>query len=96
MIQEASAVHHAVAASAVPARGGPPPDPGSAMPASADTPRAQRRSPLRSIVGGSIGNLIEWYDFHVYTTFSVYFAAAFFPRENRTVQLLSAAAIFAL
>jgi MHS family alpha-ketoglutarate permease-like MFS transporter len=50
----------------------------------------------RSIVGGSIGNLIEWYDFHVYTTFSVYFAASFFPRENRTIQLLSAAAVFAL
>ncbi|MGI4985369.1 MAG: MFS transporter, partial [Janthinobacterium lividum] len=96
MIQEASAVHHAVAASAVPARVGPLPDPGNPMPASADTSRVQRRAPLRSIVGGSIGNLIEWYDFHVYTTFSVYFAAAFFPRENRTVQLLSAAAIFAL
>jgi MHS family alpha-ketoglutarate permease-like MFS transporter len=54
------------------------------------------RSQARSIVGGSIGNLIEWYDFHVYTTFSVYFAASFFPRENRTVQLLSAAAVFAL
>src|SRR5689334_23041442 len=54
------------------------------------------RSAARSIVGGSIGNLIEWYDFHVYTTFSIYFAASFFPRENRTIQLLSAAAIFAL
>src|ERR1700744_259476 len=54
------------------------------------------RRGARSIVGGSIGNLIEWYDFHVYTTFSIYFAASFFPRENRTIQLLSTAAIFAL
>jgi MHS family alpha-ketoglutarate permease-like MFS transporter len=56
----------------------------------------RKASQARSIVGGSIGNLIEWYDFHVYTTFSVYFAASFFPRENRTVQLLAAAAVFAL
>lgn len=56
---------------------------------------ALRRSALKSIAGGSIGNLIEWYDFHIYTTFSIYFAASFFPRENRTIQLLSAAAIFA-
>ncbi|GAB2919373.1 MFS transporter [Paraburkholderia jirisanensis] len=56
----------------------------------------RRRGAARSIVGGSIGNLIEWYDFHVYTTFSIYFAASFFPRENHTIQLLSAAAIFAL
>jgi len=57
---------------------------------------SQRRSAAKSIVGGSIGNLIEWYDFHVYTTFSIYFAVSFFPRENRTIQLLSAAAIFAI
>jgi MFS transporter, MHS family, alpha-ketoglutarate permease len=57
---------------------------------------ARPRGQTRSIVGGSIGNLIEWYDFHVYTAFSVYFAASFFPRENRTVQLLSTAAIFAI
>ncbi|XUW90043.1 MFS transporter [Burkholderia sp. M6-3] len=56
----------------------------------------RRRSALRSIAGGSIGNLIEWYDFHVYTTFSIFFAASFFPRENRTIQLLSTAAIFAI
>jgi MHS family alpha-ketoglutarate permease-like MFS transporter len=61
-----------------------------------DRSAPRSRSQVRSIVGGSIGNLIEWYDFHVYTTFSVYFAASFFPRENRTIQLLSTAAIFAL
>ncbi|HEM7878287.1 TPA: MFS transporter [Burkholderia contaminans] len=56
----------------------------------------RRRGAMRSIAGGSIGNLIEWYDFHVYTTFSIFFAASFFPRENRTIQLLSTAAIFAI
>jgi len=61
-----------------------------------DSRTSGRRSAARSIVGGSIGNLIEWYDFHVYTAFSIYFAVAFFPRENRTIQLLSAAAVFAI
>ncbi|QGZ64660.1 MFS transporter [Paraburkholderia acidisoli] len=62
----------------------------------AATRQSRRRSAIRSITGGSIGNLIEWYDFHVYTTFSIFFAASFFPRENRTIQLLSTAAIFAI
>ena len=29
---------------------------------------------LRAIFGGSIGNLIEWYDFYVYNFFALYFA----------------------
>lgn len=67
----------------------------SAIEVAASAQPIRRHSALKSIAGGSIGNLIEWYDFHVYTTFSIYFAASFFPRENRTIQLLSAAAIFA-
>lgn len=51
---------------------------------------------LRSIVGGSIGNLVEWYDWYVYSAFSLYFAKAFFPPANQTVQLLNAAAVFAV
>ena len=34
---------------------------------------------LRSICAGSIGNLVEWYDWYAYAAFSLYFAAAFFP-----------------
>ena len=51
---------------------------------------------LRSIVGGSIGNLVEWYDWYVYSAFSLYFAQAFFPPASPTAQLLSAAAVFAV
>ncbi|PLZ02892.1 alpha-ketoglutarate transporter [Burkholderia sp. WAC0059] len=69
---------------------------GAAGAAAGERAVSPARRATRSIVGGSIGNLIEWYDFHVYTTFSVYFAASFFPRENRTIQLLSTAAVFAL
>lgn len=49
-----------------------------------------------SIVGGSLGNLVEWYDWYVYTAFSLYFSGAFFPAANQTVQLLNTAGIFAI
>jgi len=51
---------------------------------------------LRSIIGGSLGNLVEWYDWYVYSAFSLYFAGSFFPSDNQTVQLLNIAAIFAI
>ncbi len=54
------------------------------------------KSPIRSIVGGTIGNLVEWYDWLVYSSFSLYFAKAFFPQGNQTAQLLNTAAVFAV
>ena len=54
------------------------------------------RHRLRSIFGGSVGNLIEWYDFYVYNFFALYFAKSFFPNANPTVQLLNTFGIYAL
>jgi MHS family alpha-ketoglutarate permease-like MFS transporter len=51
---------------------------------------------LASIFAGSVGNLIEWYDFYVYAFFSLYFAKAFFPGSSQTGQFLNTAGIFAL
>jgi MFS transporter, MHS family, alpha-ketoglutarate permease len=51
---------------------------------------------LRSILGGSAGNLVEWYDWYAYSAFTLYFAASFFPKGDRTAELLSAAAVFAV
>ena len=51
---------------------------------------------LKSIVGGSIGNLVEWYDWYAYSAFSLYFAKVFFPPASQTAQLLNAAAVFAV
>ncbi|MEJ7740585.1 MAG: MFS transporter [Chitinophagaceae bacterium] len=51
---------------------------------------------LRAIFGGSIGNLVEWYDWYAYSAFSLYFAHAFFPNDNLTAQLLNTAGIFAV
>ncbi len=53
------------------------------------------RSRVRSILVGSIGNLIEWYDVYAYTAFALYFAPAFFPSGDPVAQQLSAAAVFA-
>ena len=50
---------------------------------------------LRSIVGGSAGNLVEWYDWFAFATFAIYFAPAFFPKGDMTAQLLNTAGIFA-
>jgi MFS transporter, MHS family, alpha-ketoglutarate permease len=49
-----------------------------------------------SVLGGSAGNLVEWYDWYTYSAFSIYFAPAFFPQGSRTIQLLNTAAIFAI
>ncbi|MEO6065376.1 MAG: MFS transporter [Lysobacterales bacterium] len=51
---------------------------------------------MRSLVGGSIGNLVEWYDWYVYAAFALYFAQSFFPQGDRTAQLLNVAAVFAV
>lgn len=54
------------------------------------------RQRLVGIAGGSVGNLVEYYDWYVYSSFSLYFAHAFFPKGDQTAQLLSTAAIFAV
>jgi MHS family alpha-ketoglutarate permease-like MFS transporter len=59
------------------------------------TPPTQRER-LKAIIGGSTGNLVEWYDWYAYAAFTLYFAPHFFPSQDRTAQLLSAAGIFAV
>ena len=54
---------------------------------------AKRR--IKAIFVGSVGNLVEWYDFYAYTAFSLYFAPAFFPSSDPVVQQLNAATLFA-
>jgi MHS family alpha-ketoglutarate permease-like MFS transporter len=66
----------------------------STLPASAPTRTTSQR--IKSIFSGSVGNLVEWYDWYVYAAFSLYFAKAFFPQGDLTAQLLNTAAIFAV
>src|SRR5262245_3373470 len=61
------------------------------VPAIAVTPRQR----ILAIVGASSGNLVEWFDFYVYSFCAIYFAPAFFPSGNTTTQLLNTAGVFA-
>jgi len=55
---------------------------------------ADMRRRIKAIFIGSIGNLVEWYDFYAYAAFALYFAAAFFPNSDPVVQQLNAALLF--
>lgn len=63
--------------------------------------RSQAQNPMSArqriwaIVGASSGNLVEWFDFYVYSFCSLYFAHIFFPSGNPTTQLLQTAGVFA-
>lgn len=58
--------------------------------------KKQQTHRIRSIIGGSVGNLVEWYDWYAYSFFSIYFAPVFFPKADQTAQLLNTAGIFAV
>jgi MHS family alpha-ketoglutarate permease-like MFS transporter len=57
---------------------------------------ADVRRRVKAIFIGSVGNLVEWYDFYAYAAFALYFASAFFPGNDPVVQQLNAALLFAL
>lgn len=54
------------------------------------------RERAKAIIGGSTGNLVEWYDWYAYAAFTLYFAPHFFPSDDKTAELLGAAAVFAV
>ncbi|HWB24072.1 MAG TPA: MFS transporter [Chitinophagaceae bacterium] len=56
------------------------------------TPRRR----IAAIFGGSMGNLVEWYDWYAYSAFAIYFSPVFFPKEDATAQLMNTAGIFAI
>jgi len=56
----------------------------------------EKRRRVFAIMAASSGNLVEWFDFYVYAFTAIYFAPSFFPKSDDTVQLLQAAAVFAI
>jgi MHS family alpha-ketoglutarate permease-like MFS transporter len=60
------------------------------------TPQQSTAHRLKAIISGSVGNLVEWYDWYAYSAFALYFAPVFFPDSNPTAQLLNTAGIFAV
>ncbi|KOC87541.1 MFS transporter [Winslowiella iniecta] len=55
----------------------------------------QTKKRIWAIVGASSGNLVEWFDFYVYSFCSLYFAHIFFPAGDTTTQLVQTAGVFA-
>jgi MHS family proline/betaine transporter-like MFS transporter len=49
----------------------------------------------RAVVGASIGNAVEWFDFAIYGFLATFIAAHFFPAGDDTAALLNTFAIFA-
>ncbi|WP_208437407.1 MFS family transporter [Bartonella taylorii] len=53
------------------------------------------RKRIFAIIASASGNLVEWYDFYVYSFTSIYFASQFFPSNDDVVTpLLKTAGIF--
>src|SRR3569832_746543 len=67
----------------------------AASPAPDHLELADAKKRFKAIFIGSMGNLVEWYDFYAYTAFALYFAPAFFPNSDPVVQQLNAAVLFA-
>src|ERR1700686_4831092 len=53
-------------------------------------------SRISAVLGGSVGNLVEWFDWYTYSAAALYFAPIFFPKGDQTAQLLQTAAVFAV
>ncbi|MGZ5199253.1 MAG: MFS family transporter [Telluria sp.] len=53
------------------------------------------RQRIFAIMGASSGNLVEWFDFYIYSFCALYFSSQFFPKGDPTSQLLNTAGIFA-
>ncbi|MDR6415712.1 MFS transporter [Pseudarthrobacter sulfonivorans] len=56
----------------------------------------QKSRVVSNVIKGCLGNFIEWFDWFIYASFSIYFAASFFPAGNLTAQLLSTGVVFAV
>jgi len=59
-------------------------------------PQVSARTKTSTILGGAVGNLIEWYDWTVYGLLSATFAGQFFPAHEPFAALLATLATFAL
>ena len=54
------------------------------------------RSRLQLIAAGTIGNMLEWYDFAIYGYFAVSIGHTFVPRGDPVAQVLAAFGVFAV
>ena len=48
----------------------------------------------RAVIGASIGNCVEWFDFAVYGYLAPILGTVFFPSDDPTISLLASFAVF--
>ena len=53
-------------------------------------------SSRRIIAAGTIGNVLEWYDFAIYGYFAISIGRTFFPTADPVAQVLAAFGVFAV
>lgn len=53
-----------------------------------------RKPPAKAIAAAVAGNALEFYDFIIYSFFSVYIAKSFFPNDDKFISLLTAVAVY--
>ncbi|RZF26758.1 MFS transporter [Paraburkholderia sp. UYCP14C] len=58
--------------------------------------RTTSNKALKSLTAAVVGNLLEWFDWTIYSTFAVYLAASFFEKSTALSALLSTLAVFAV
>lgn len=52
------------------------------------------KPPAKAIAAAVAGNALEFYDFIIYSFFSVYIAKSFFPNDDKFISLLTAVAVY--
>jgi MHS family alpha-ketoglutarate permease-like MFS transporter len=61
-----------------------------------DGAKASHRLPIRTLVAASVDNAVEWYDWTIYATFSIYFATQIFSAENESLAFIFTFTTYAL
>ena len=61
-----------------------------------DGAKAPHKLPIRTLVAASAGNAVEWYDWTIYATFSIYFATQIFSAENESLAFILTFTTYAL
>ncbi|MCG8916910.1 MFS transporter [Actinokineospora sp. PR83] len=60
------------------------------------TQATRHKLPVRQLFAASAGNTLEWFDWTIFATFSVYFATEVFPAGNSTAAQVNTFATYAL
>ena len=61
-----------------------------------DGAKASHRLPIRTLVAASVGNAVEWYDWTIYATFSIYFATQIFSADDESLAFILTFTTYAL